>query len=158
MGNSEWCSCLWPVVKMTVSIEDFCLFVLVAITNLFLFSHLLAFKWFLFFNQTTKQGFLLQLVQLATCIYMCFIFSSTQISQGAVSPMFIIEQDFFLFVVLFLSCKIMNSPSQALCKICCQKSGKQFLDSVLVNYRAQMPSFQGTQNSVYSTWLFSCFY
>ena len=130
--------------------EDFfCLFWLLLLIPFFFPTYLLSNDFF--FNQTTKQGFLLQLVQLTTCIYMCFIFSSTQISQGAVSPMFIIEQDFFLFVVLFLSCKIMNSPSQALCKICCQKSGKQFLDSVLVNYRAQMPSFQGTQNSVYST-------
>lgn len=135
----------------------FFLFVLVAITNPFLFYHLLAFKWFLFFNQTTKQGFLLQLVQLTTCIYMFYLFKYSDLLR-CIQSYAHNWAGFFLFVVLFLSCKIMNSPSQALCKICCQKSGKQFLDSVLVNYRAQKPSFQGTQNSVFSTWLFSCFY
>ena len=138
------------MVKMIVSIEDFfCLFWLLLLIPFFFPTYLLSNDFF-FSNQTTKQCFLLQLVQLTTCIYMCFIFSSTQISQGAFSPMLIIEQDFVCCFVLFLSCKIMSSPSQALCKIHCQNSEKQFLDSVLVNYRAQMPSFQRTQNSVFN--------
>ena len=82
LGNSKWCSLLRPAVKMTIFSLRIFLFVLVAITDPFLFP---TYNKGFPFNWTTKQDFLLQLIQLPTCICMCFMFSGSENAQGSFS-------------------------------------------------------------------------
>lgn len=128
LGDLKWCSLRRTAVKMTVFIEHVFVCFGCYYWSLSL-SHLLAFKGFLF-NWTTKQDFLLQLIQLTTCICMCFIFSRSQNSQGSFSPLptalqlvcssFYLSKDWIVTLHLYIKCILIQVSKMAFRLCACQ--------------------------------------
>lgn len=121
LGNLKWCSLLRPAGKMTVFIEHAFVCYGCYYWSLSL-SRLLAFKGFLF-NWTTKPDFLLQLIQLTTCVCLCFIFPHSQNSQGSFSPLptafqlassfFYFSKDWIVTLHLYIKCILIQVSKMA---------------------------------------------